>query len=74
MSLMILACIAVLAVVGLALYAIHRKVGLKVSARARQFEMSIEVVSQSGPHHSRPPTEPRADLRSLGQPDNRTRG
>jgi hypothetical protein len=73
-SLMILACIAVLAVVGLAFYAIHREAGLKVSARAlRGFEVSIEVAAQSGPHHNRPPIEPGDDLRGLGQPDNRAR-
>jgi hypothetical protein len=73
-SVMTLACIAVLAIVGLAFYAIHRKVGLKVSARAlRQFEVSIEVASQSGSHHGRLSTEPGDDPRSLGQPDNQTR-
>ena len=55
MSVMVLACIAVLAVLavaGLAFYAIHRKVSLKFSARAlRQFEISIEVASQSGSEH-----------------------
>ncbi len=52
MSVMVLACIAVLAVAGLAFYAIHRKVSLKFSARAlRQFEISIEVASQSGSEH-----------------------
>ena len=52
MSVMVLACIAVLAVAGLAFYAIHRKVSLKFGARAlRQFEISIEVASQSGSEH-----------------------
>ena len=52
MSVMVLARIAVLAVAGLASYAIHRKVSLKFSARAlRQFEISIEVASQSGSEH-----------------------
>jgi hypothetical protein len=74
MSAMILACIAVLAAVGLALYAVHRKVALKLSARAlRQFEVSIEVAFQDGPHHGRLPAEPDDDPRSLSRPGDPTR-
>jgi hypothetical protein len=72
-SAMILACTPVLAIVGLAFYAIHRKVSLKVSARAlRQFEVSIEVASH-GSDHGRSPTEPGDDPCSLGQPDDQSR-
>lgn len=68
------ACVAVFAIVGLAFYAIRHKVGLKVSAKAlRQFEVSIEVVSPSGPHHDRLPADAGNDLSSIDQPDSPTR-
>ena len=62
MSALILACIAVLALFGLSFglsfCAIYHKVGLKVSVKAlRQFEVSIEVESESGSHHGRLSTE-----------------
>jgi hypothetical protein len=66
-SAMIVVCLAVLPVVGLGFYAIHRRVDLKVSARAlRQFEVIIEVASQSGSHRGRLSTEPGDDPCSLG--------
>ena len=73
MSAMVLACIAVLVVAGLAFYAIHRKASFKFSARAlRQFEVSIEVASQSGSVHGRLSTEPDDSTRGLSQPDKTT--
>jgi hypothetical protein len=74
MSAITFACIAVLAIVGLAVYAIHRKACLKVSAKAPgKFEVNIEVTSQTGAHHGRLPSEPGDKPRSLGKPDNPTR-
>lgn len=48
MSAITFACIAVLAIVGLAVYAINRKASLKGSVKAPgKFEVNVEVTSQT---------------------------
>jgi len=73
MSAMTFACIAVLAIVGLAICAIHRKASLKASVKAPgKFEVNIEVASPSEAHRGQLSSEPIDYPRGLNQTDNPT--
>ena len=73
MSAMILACIAVLVVAVLVLLRDPPQGGPQSQRQAgRQFEVSIEVASESGSHHGRLSSGLGDNRRSLGQPDDQT--